>query len=43
MGTEDVVHMPTVILLSYKKEQNNTICKTRINLVIIILRERRTP
>ena len=43
MGTEDVVHMPNVILPSYKEEQNNTICKTRINLVIIILRERRTP
>ena len=39
INEEDVVHIYNGILLSYKKEQNNVICRTRMDLEIIILSE----
>ena len=39
MAKEDVVHICNGILLSHKKEQNNTICSNLVALEIIILSE----
>ena len=39
MAKEDVVHICSGILLSHKKEQNNTICSNLVALEIIILSE----
>ena len=39
MDKEDVVHIYNGILLSHKKERKNAICRTRMDLEIVILRE----
>ena len=39
MDKEDVIHIYNGILLSHKKEQNNAICTTWMNLEIVILSE----
>ena len=39
MDKEDVIHIHNGILLSHKKEQNNAICTTWMNLEIVILSE----
>ena len=39
MDKEDVIHIHNGILLSHKKEQNNAICTTWMNLKIVILSE----